>query len=222
MEAVLTRKERERQARRDAMLDAARAVFAEKGYARATLDEIAHRAEFGKGTLYNYFDGGKEGILLAIIDQLFDDLLRLVDQSFGASDDSSSFRDAMHAFLLASMRYFEEQRDLFLILMKEAHRMLLSDDADKAQYILRQQHRVIDALIPHLERAMEAGEMRTFSSESIAHTLIGNLNGIQMHVCTHDGASDRLTPEQAADFLTTVLMDGLTPRPSASASNGTR
>ncbi|MEL6613746.1 MAG: helix-turn-helix domain-containing protein, partial [Bacteroidota bacterium] len=50
----LSRRERERLARRAAMLDAATALFAEKGYASATLDEVAERAEFGKGTLYNY------------------------------------------------------------------------------------------------------------------------------------------------------------------------
>ena len=53
------------------VLDAARTVFAEKGYADATLEEIAQRAEFGKGTLYNYFEGGKEEILFAVFDDLY-------------------------------------------------------------------------------------------------------------------------------------------------------
>ncbi|TKX68113.1 TetR/AcrR family transcriptional regulator, partial [Halorubrum sp. GN11_10-6_MGM] len=65
----LSRRERERRRRRQAMLDAARAVFAEEGYADATLDEIAERAEFGKGTLYNYFEGGKEELFLAVFDE---------------------------------------------------------------------------------------------------------------------------------------------------------
>ncbi|GIV59650.1 MAG: hypothetical protein KatS3mg043_0739 [Rhodothermaceae bacterium] len=58
-ETALPRRERERLMRRRAMLEAARAVFAEKGYLQATVDEIAQRAEFGKGTLYNYFTGGR-------------------------------------------------------------------------------------------------------------------------------------------------------------------
>ena len=33
------------------MLDAALGVFADHGYDGATLDEVAERAEFGKGTL---------------------------------------------------------------------------------------------------------------------------------------------------------------------------
>jgi len=74
----LSRKERERLLRREAMLDAAKSVFAEKGYTKATLEEIAHRAEFGKGTLYNYFPGGKEQILIAVFDQLYAGLRELI------------------------------------------------------------------------------------------------------------------------------------------------
>ncbi|NNE70602.1 MAG: helix-turn-helix transcriptional regulator, partial [Rhodothermales bacterium] len=48
-----SRRERERLARRREILDAARTVFAERGFVGATLEEIASRAEFGKGTLYN-------------------------------------------------------------------------------------------------------------------------------------------------------------------------
>ena len=49
------RKEREREARRDAILSAASRVFLRKGYYEATLDEIAAEAEMAKGTIYNYY-----------------------------------------------------------------------------------------------------------------------------------------------------------------------
>ncbi|MCP4230439.1 MAG: TetR family transcriptional regulator, partial [bacterium] len=49
-EKKLSRRERERLARRNDILAAARKVVAAKGYDRATLDEIAHEAEFAKGT----------------------------------------------------------------------------------------------------------------------------------------------------------------------------
>ncbi len=43
-------------ARPDEILDAAFAVFAEDGFARAKLDDVARRAGVSKGTLYLYFD----------------------------------------------------------------------------------------------------------------------------------------------------------------------
>lgn len=48
------------------MLDAAMAVFAEKGFAAARLEDIAARAGVSKGTIYLYYES-KEDILRALI-----------------------------------------------------------------------------------------------------------------------------------------------------------
>lgn len=49
------RKERERAARLQSIRQAALEVFAERGYAQATMDEVAEKAELAKGTVYYYF-----------------------------------------------------------------------------------------------------------------------------------------------------------------------
>ena len=43
--------------RRDAILDAAEQLFAQFGYRRTSMDDVARRAGVAKGTLYLYFDG---------------------------------------------------------------------------------------------------------------------------------------------------------------------
>ncbi len=62
------RKERERLARRQEILRAAREVFAAKGLHAATLDEIAERADFAKGTLYGYFKN-KDDLFLSMLEE---------------------------------------------------------------------------------------------------------------------------------------------------------
>jgi len=47
---------------RQRIYDAALALFRRKGIAGATIREIAHEADVGVGTFFNYFDG-KEGVL---------------------------------------------------------------------------------------------------------------------------------------------------------------
>ena len=47
--------------RRAALLDAARDVFLEQGYARASIDEVVQRVGGSKATVYQYF-GSKEGL----------------------------------------------------------------------------------------------------------------------------------------------------------------
>lgn len=52
------------QARRRAFLDCARELFAEKGFAGTSLNEVVERAGGSKATLYDLF-GSKEGLLIA-------------------------------------------------------------------------------------------------------------------------------------------------------------
>jgi AcrR family transcriptional regulator len=52
---VSERKEREKQTRKESILDAARRVFQEIGYPSTTMNKIAEEAELSKATLYLYF-----------------------------------------------------------------------------------------------------------------------------------------------------------------------
>ena len=212
---TLSRRERERLMRRQEILQAARAVFAEKGYTNATVDEIAQRAEFGKGTLYNYFEGGKEDILFAIFDEIYDDLHALIEAHFSSpSTADQPVREAFFAFVQANMSYFLERQELFMIIVKEAYRMIFSANPERATYFKRQSDRMVHALVPTLKRAIERGEIRPLPVHAVAHMIFGNINGLQMHHCLEGQDSvpeDSMlqSPEAAAQFLTTMLFDGL-------------
>lgn len=231
-ERTLSRRERERLRRRRAMLRAAQAVFAEKGYAQATLEEIAERAEFGKGTLYNYFEGGKEEILFAVFERIFDHLHGLLRDAFATdgAEAAPPLRDQFHAFAVAYISFFREQQDLFMVLVKEAQRAVFSSDAESASYFKRQRERLIGELVPILEQARRKGEIREgLSAEAVAHLLVGNTERMQV-VCAMErtdafrqgearqddggacaaGEALMQDPHRAADFLTTILFDGLT------------
>ena len=58
--SVKERREREEKARLSAILLAAESIFAEHGYHRARMEDIAEAAELAKGTLYYYFKSKDE------------------------------------------------------------------------------------------------------------------------------------------------------------------
>ena len=62
---IVERREREKEQRRNDIIDAAERVFFSKGRATATMDDVAEEAELSKGTLYLYFKS-KEELYLAI------------------------------------------------------------------------------------------------------------------------------------------------------------
>lgn len=63
---ITERKEREKESRKESIIDAAQKVFFEKGLLLSTMDEIAETAELAKGTLYLYYHS-KEDLYLAVM-----------------------------------------------------------------------------------------------------------------------------------------------------------
>ena len=223
MQPQISRKERERLIRRNAILEAAQAEFAERGFGRAKLEDIAKRAEFGKGTLYNYFKGGKRGMLFAIFDKLYDGMIHLIEASLSPDMVAkSSFRQAFYDYTVSCLSFYLESKELFMILVTEAHRMCFGEDQDNAAYFRRQQERVLAALKKPLEHAMASGDIRTLDPHAVAHMILGNIQGFQVHMIlaadapTEGAPRAVLSPEEAAIFLTTMLLDGLEGQPKGS------
>jgi AcrR family transcriptional regulator len=57
---IQERKEREKERRRQQIIVAAKRVFSEKGFNKATMEDIAKEAELSPGTLYLYFKNKEE------------------------------------------------------------------------------------------------------------------------------------------------------------------
>ncbi len=219
-EASLGRRERERLARRRDILAAARSVFAERGFVGATLEEIAVRAEFGKGTLYNYFPEGKDELLFAVIDDIYETLGHLVRESFPDAQPlvwREQARQRFSGFIERCFRYFESQRDLFLILTKEAHRMCFSDQTDRLAYFLQHRQTLTALLAEPVRQAISAGAMRPLPAEAVAEMLFGNIHGLQMHRALIQAQTPESTRsvEDSAAFLSAFLFDGLLLDPPA-------
>ncbi|MDP2886725.1 MAG: TetR/AcrR family transcriptional regulator [Ignavibacteria bacterium] len=103
------RKEREKEQRREEILDAAQRVFFEKGLTTATMDEIAETAELSKGTLYLYYKS-KEDLYLAVMMRGMEILLEMLAEVVRSNDSVPKLlirlRDAYTA-------YFNNHRDYF-------------------------------------------------------------------------------------------------------------
>jgi TetR/AcrR family transcriptional regulator, repressor of fatR-cypB operon len=210
--ATLTRRDRERQLRRQEMLEAAKSVFAEKGYDKATLDEVAERAEFGKGTLYNYFPGGKEEILFAIFDEVYDGIVGLIRDFFASEPQATRpTREVFRDFMAAAIAHFLDNLDVLRILVKEGQRLMFDAEAARVAYFFEQRERMVQELIPPIERAIAAGRMRPLPPHAVAHMLMGNINGYLMFACPQGDfdAPPSLTAGEAANFISTILFDGL-------------
>ncbi|MCC7411883.1 MAG: TetR/AcrR family transcriptional regulator [Gammaproteobacteria bacterium] len=105
-------RERQKQGRRKAMVEAAAALFAEHGYQKTTMEMIAVRAGFGVATLYKYFQS-KENIVRALtvpdLERLFADNERIIQ------DPPADAADALVAVLRNFMSWCDSWRDRRLL-----------------------------------------------------------------------------------------------------------
>ena len=83
-ENKLTRRERERQRHIAEILEAAEAVFAEKGYEGARMNDIARKAEFSVGYLYQTWES-KEQLFVSLIESKFSEFKRSLEERIDAA-----------------------------------------------------------------------------------------------------------------------------------------
>lgn len=103
--------------RRKEMLAAARVIFARKGYAAATLDDVAELAEFGKGTLYNYFPN-KEALFSSVLEDIFQGFSLIFDAVLGSD---LPFEEKIRQLLEGSLRYVFSNPEGILLMVRESH-----------------------------------------------------------------------------------------------------
>lgn len=159
----MSRPERERQ-----MLDVAEEVFAEQGYATASMEEIATRVGVSKPMLYEYF-GSKEGLLLATIGRARTELFETTAQAIEAA---ASAEDKLRSGYLAYFRFNEAHRRAWLVLLQEP--ILHRGAAGEIEATRRQQTDLIAAQMAQLvpdrpRRDLEAyAEIIVGASERLA------------------------------------------------------
>ncbi|MFH1945948.1 MAG: TetR/AcrR family transcriptional regulator [Acidobacteriota bacterium] len=106
---IAERKAREREKRKNSIIDAAEQVFFANGVDAATMDELAEKSELSKGTLYLYFKS-KEDIYLAITERALNVLTTLFQEAFAKE---STGMEKIRAIGFAYFRFSQDYPDYF-------------------------------------------------------------------------------------------------------------
>jgi len=146
MEDTLPRKARENLRHREDILTAAVRLFSQKGFHTVSMQDIAKEAEFGVGTLYNFFDS-KEQLFLELmragIDKVRQALVPILDSDLRQDRKLSEFIQA-HADMIESnleiVRLFISQygtRSSVKLMLKDVSGDLASVVTEKLEAVIR-------------------------------------------------------------------------------------
>jgi TetR/AcrR family transcriptional regulator len=155
---IIERKEREKEHRREEILDAAQRVFFEKGLVISTMDEIAEAAELSKGTLYIYYKS-KEDLYLAV-------LMRGLELLYGMCEkvavSEGSIVQKMTKFVAVYNEFFGLHRNFFKMMHFFETPQFHKQVSDEMKQVCHAQSaKLWELVIGVLKKGMEDGFIRS-------------------------------------------------------------
>jgi AcrR family transcriptional regulator len=186
---------RDKDATRQRLLDAAEAVFADKGYHGTVVDDIIRASDSSKGGFYFHFPN-KQAIFLALIDKLVPKLAAAIDRAIAAETDPIAQLDAA---LRTVLETFGRHRKLSKILLIEA--VGLGHGFDEK--LMRTRGRFAAMIQEHLDRAVTAGAIAPQDTTLVSWAWFGAMNVIVVRWLT-TGEPQRL--EDILPSLRTLLL----------------
>ena len=219
MTAAVTRSRLSRDDRMEQTLEVAHGLFAERGYAAVTMDEIAAAVGVTKPLLYNYF-GNKERLYIACMQRAGDALTETVASAVAAT---SSPGDALGAGVHAFFAFLDSDRAAWAVLFDET----LPNHGEIADRVGEYRGRILEfvsgsmvALVP--ERSRKGARIEI---EALSSALLGSAEALARWWLR----TESLSADAAAELLIATIEPGLrarsgTPRgnaaPARSQANG--
>jgi AcrR family transcriptional regulator len=189
--------------REDQTLEAARVLFAERGFAAVTMDEIAAAVGVTKPLLYTYF-GNKEALYLACMEPAAE---ALVDTVAAAVDATETSADALRAGVHAFFIFVDADRSAWRVLFDET----LPAGAEPARRAAEQRERltalVADAQLERLPP--ERREEVKVQIEAMSAAMLGAAEALARWWLR----TDAMSAAAAADLLVRTIEPGLVRAP---------
>ena len=182
-------------ATRAALIDTARTLFAERGYAAVGTEEIVRAAGVTRGALYHHFDGKLE-LFAAVYEQVESELVQGIAEAVDTADAAPLH--VLHAGARAFLDACENDAAVQRIALIDAPSVL---GWERWREIgLRYGLGLVRGTI---EAAVQAGEIEAQPAEPLAHLLLGAIDeGALLIARANDGGETR---RQVGDSLDRVL-----------------
>lgn len=189
-------------ARRNQILNAATAVFAEKGFHRATIKDIARAAGIADGTIYTYFSSKTE-VLLGILNRLNESTEREMQFALGSEQDVRAF---FKAYVRQRISLIWPNAEVFRAVLPE---MLVNAELRDLYYqqVLVPTFRVAEH---YFLAQMEEGQLRKVDVPLAIRAIAGTVLGLLMTQLLGDELIAARW-EELPEVLTTLMFDGLKP-----------
>jgi AcrR family transcriptional regulator len=161
---------KEKTAPRDRILEAAEAVFSDKGYHEAAVDDIVRRADMSKGGVYFHFSS-KERLFFAVMDHLAERLIKRIRRKV---DQQTTALGRLDAALTTVVESLGTQRRLAKLLLVQGYSMGKAFEKKRMEV-----HSRFASLIKEiLDQAVEEGAIQQVNTNIASQVWLGAINEV--------------------------------------------
>jgi AcrR family transcriptional regulator len=174
------------------LVELAEQLFAERGFARTSMEELARRAGVTKPVIYELFES-KDGLFRACVDRAIERMADSIVEAFRSETDDPEAR--LRAGGLAFLRFARDNRVAWDLMGMQGR------FADRAQTVRRDQAQLICTLMAEI--APQGTDPREL--EAVAYAVNSAYEGAAHWMWEHPDAP----VEQVADWIVALLLPGL-------------
>ena len=200
--AVKPLRARQAEATRSLLIDVARRMFTEQGYAATSIDDIIQQAGVARGALYHHFPG-KEALFQAVYEAVEGEVVGAVVEAAAAqSSPWDAVRAGLSTFLDACLEpSFRRIVVLDSVSVLQAKAMELGIDPVE-----------LPDAAEHPDPAPRHHHVRRHGRRRAAHVALGGLYGASLYIAR---APDLLVARAEVDRVLDTLISGLLGSPSS-------
>ena len=193
---VKTLRDRQAEATRQLLVGVARGLFAERGFAETSIEEIIQRAGVARGALYHHF-AGKDALFLAVYEAVQSDMAsRVTTAALAIGEPWGAARAGLSAFLDACLEG-EFRRIVIIDSVAVLHKDVWADPIERIE---------LPMLRAVLSPLVESNVLPGLTAEPLVHVALGGLYGAALYIAR---SPDPRAAQAEADAVVDTIMRGL-------------
>jgi AcrR family transcriptional regulator len=209
----MTQKPKDMEDTREKLIAAAKRVFAEKGYAGATVKEIADQAGVNI-SLISYHFNGKEGLLRACVEQFGRERLQESQNIFTPPESVEDVKAKLRLWCTIFLRCHVEDKNVCSILNRE--KVSVSAENPLWEVFESTFLKAFDSMVKFLESARKKGFIKKEIDPTMAAAMmygslahLGTSQDVQQKILGTSIANEKFR-QQAIEQFSNILLNGIT------------
>lgn len=189
------RAQQRREQRKAQILDVARSVFSRHGYHASSVADILKQASIARGTFYLYFPS-KRALFDALLDEMFAQINAAIFRIDAGRDDESVVAQ-MHRNVLGVVQVLQQNRELTIILLREAEGI----DADFDQKLATFYDRLAGLIQQALALGQGMGLIRPCDRRLVSYCVLGSIKEVMRRVLEGGAMDEQATRAVAQEIM---------------------